>query len=545
VPAIFCPRYDAGTMTDSAAMNEPRVNLVELTVSELSAAVRKSIEDGFGYVRLRGEISGFKGVHSSGHCYFALKDQNAKIDALIWRSTYARMRIKPQEGLEVVVQGRVTTFPAKSTYQIVIETLEPAGVGALMALIEERKKKLAAEGLFDPARKKPLPFLPRMIGVVTSPTGAVIRDILHRLADRFPRRVLVWPVRVQGDGAAAEVAAAIRGFNALAAGGRTPRPDVIIVARGGGSLEDLWAFHEEIVVRAAAESRIPLISAVGHETDVTLIDFASDRRAPTPTAAAEMAVPVRAELIQRIESLARRNHASWQRGQEARRTELRAAIRALPGAEELFALPRQRLDHAAARLPRALTANAQLHHQQFSRVAGRLRPQLLQARMARGTDLIKSLGERARRAETVARQARRERLAVARLRLAAGQRANAQAHQARIERARERMFVLAERAQRAMVMLLRHHDATLERTGQLLTALSYRGVLARGFAMVRDLVGTPLRTAAAVPPGRTVEIEFADGHVRARSEGVRPRAAETPRSRTRRGGGEGQGSLFG
>jgi exodeoxyribonuclease VII large subunit len=268
-------------MTDSRAMNEPRVNLVELTVSELSAAVRKSIEDGFGYVRLRGEISGFKGVQNSGHCYFSLKDQNAKIDAVIWRSTYARMRMRPQEGLEVVVQGRVTTFPAKSTYQIVIDTLEPAGVGALMALIEERKKKLAAEGLFDVARKKPLPFLPRVIAVVTSPTGAVIRDILHRLADRFPRHVLVWPVRVQGEGAAEQVAAAIRGLNALPAAGRIRRPDLIIVARGGGSLEDLWAFHEEIVVRAAAESRIPLISAVGHETDVTLIDFAADKRAPT------------------------------------------------------------------------------------------------------------------------------------------------------------------------------------------------------------------------------------------------------------------------
>ena len=364
-------------------MNEAHLNAVEWTVSELSAAVKRSLEDAYGFVRVRGEISGFRGTHASGHCYFALKDENAKIDAVIWRSTVARMRIKPAEGLEVVVTGRLTTYPGKSTYQIVVDTLAPAGLGALMALIEERKKKLAAEGLFDPARKQLLPFLPGVIGVITSPTGAVIRDILHRLADRFPRHVLVWPVRVQGEGAAEQVAAAIRGFNALGAAGRIPRPDLIIVARGGGSLEDLWAFHEEIVVRAAAESRISLISAVGHETDVTLIDFAADKRAPTPTAAAEMAVPVRAELINRIDSLARRNLACWQRGQEARRAELRAAIRALPGAEELFALPRQRLDHAAARLPRALTANAQLHHQQFSRVAGRLRPQVLQARIAR------------------------------------------------------------------------------------------------------------------------------------------------------------------
>ena len=245
------------------------------------------------------------------------------LEAVIWRTSFARMKIKPEEGLEVVVTGRLTTFPGSSNYQIVIETLELAGIGALMTLLEERKKKLAAEGLFDEARKQLLPFLPDVIGVVTSPTGAVIRDILHRLADRFPRHVLVWPVRVQGETSAAEVAAAIRGFNAFAEGGRLPRPDLIIVARGGGSLEDLWSFNEEIVVRAAADSMIPLISAVGHETDVTLIDFAADRRAPTPTAAAEMAVPVRSELLTRIGALASRRLACWQRGIEQRRKELR------------------------------------------------------------------------------------------------------------------------------------------------------------------------------------------------------------------------------
>ena len=280
------------------------------------------------------------------------------------------MKIKPEEGLEVVVTGRLTTYPGRSNYQIVIETLEPAGLGALMALLEERKKKLAAEGLFDEARKQLLPFMPRVIGVVTSPTGAVIRDILHRLADRCPCHVLVWPVRVQGETSAAEVAAAIRGFNALPEGGRIPRPDVLIVARGGGSLEDLWSFNEEIVVRAAADSMIPLISAVGHETDVTLIDFAADRRAPTPTAAAEMAVPVRSELLMRAATQARRLVACWLRGQEARRTELRAAARALPAADQLLAIPRQRLDNAAGRLPRALRANAHVHHQQFSKIGG-------------------------------------------------------------------------------------------------------------------------------------------------------------------------------
>src|SRR6516225_5768397 len=252
-------------------MAETLLNAPEFTVSELSSALKRTVEDAYGYVRVRGEISGYRGPHSSGHCYFALKDENARIEAVVWRASFARMRIKPEEGMEVVVTGRLTTYPGRSTYQIIVESLAPAGLGALMALLEERKKRLAAEGLFDPARKQLLPYLPGVIGVITSPTGAVIRDILHRLADRFPRRVLVWPVRVQGEGSAEEVAAAIRGFNALPADGPLPQPDLLIVARGGGSVEDLWAFNEEIVVRAAADSMIPLISAVGHETDITLI----------------------------------------------------------------------------------------------------------------------------------------------------------------------------------------------------------------------------------------------------------------------------------
>src|ERR1700726_3677614 len=328
---------------------EALINAPEFTVSELSSALKRTVEDAYGHVRVRGEITGFRGAHSSGHCYFALKDENAKIEAVIWKSALYRMRFKPQEGLEVIATGKLTTYPGSSKYQIVIEAIEPAGVGALMALMEERKKKLAAEGLFDEARKQLLPWLPEVIGVVTSPTGAVIRDILHRLQDRFPRHVLVWPVRVQGEGSAEQVAAAIRGFNALPEQGRIPRPDLLIVARGGGSLEDLWSFNEEIVVRAAADSMIPLISAVGHETDVTLIDFVADKRAPTPTAAAEMAGPVKSELIARIDGLARRALACWSRGQEHRRTELRAAARALPSADALLAIPRQRLDACADR----------------------------------------------------------------------------------------------------------------------------------------------------------------------------------------------------
>src|SRR3954452_3061366 len=329
-------------------MKEPRLNIVEWSVSELSSALKRTVEDAYGHVRVRGEVSGFKGPSPSGHCYFRLKDDKAVIEAVIWKREFARMRMPPQEGLEVVVTGRLTTFSGSSKYQIVIDTLEPAGLGALMALLEERKKKLTAEGLFDPARKQLLPFLPNVIGVVTSPTGAVIRDILHRLADRFPRRVVVWPVRVQGDGSAEQIAVAIRGFNALPEAGPIPRPDLVIVARGGGSLEDLWSFNEESVVRAAAESMIPLISAVGHETDVTLIDFAADKRAPTPTAAAEMAVPVRAELFVEVSGYARRVSVCWQRGQESRRNELRAAARALPNLSELLAIPRQRLDHLSA-----------------------------------------------------------------------------------------------------------------------------------------------------------------------------------------------------
>ena len=299
-------------------------NAPEITVSELASALKRAIEDRFGYVRVRGEISGYRGRQSSGHAYFSLKDANARLDAVIWRTTLQRMRLKPEEGLEVVATGRLTTFPGKSTYQIVIDSLELAGIGALMALLEARRRKLAEEGLFDAARKRKAPFLPRVVGVVTSPTGAVIRDILHRLADRFPVRVIVWPVRVQGETSAAEVAAAIEGFNAMPLDGRAPRPDVLIVARGGGSLEDLMSFNDEAVVRAVARSAIPLIAAVGHETDWTLIDHAADLRAPTPTAAAEFAVPVRTELLATIAELEARRRGAILRYSHRLRSDLRA-----------------------------------------------------------------------------------------------------------------------------------------------------------------------------------------------------------------------------
>jgi exodeoxyribonuclease VII large subunit len=503
-------------------MNEPRLNLPELTVSELSAALKRTIEDAYGYVRVRGEL-GKVSYHSNGHVYFDLKDDRACVAGVIWRTTAARIKLKLEAGLEVVITGRVTTYPGRSQYQIVVETLQPAGLGALMALLEERKRRLAAEGLFDETRKQLLPYIPAVIGVITSPTGAVIRDILHRLAERFPRRVLVWPVKVQGDGSAAEVAAAIAGFNALPAHGVLRQPDLIIVARGGGSLEDLWSFNEEIVVRAAAQSLIPLISAVGHETDVTLLDFVADRRAPTPTAAAEMAVPVRAELMVDIGNLARRALACWRRNQEARRSELRSAARALPDADEVLALPRQRLDHAAVGLRRALRANAHIHRVSFSRTAGRLSPHLLRSNVER----------------------RRERYAGVALRLRASAAANLEAYRTRIARQRERVGTLAARAGRAMDNYFEARWARCERDAQLLAAFSYRSVLARGFALVRDKAGKPMRTAAGLALGAPIGIEFADGSVSARVEAVQttPRQ-EPPRPRRRRDPGPGQGSLF-
>ncbi|WP_454616890.1 exodeoxyribonuclease VII large subunit [Bradyrhizobium cenepequi] len=501
------------------------LNAPEFTVSELSSALKRTVEDRFGHVRVRGEITGFRGPHSSGHCYFALKDENAKIEAVIWKFAHARMRFKPQEGLEVIATGKLTTYPNSSKYQIVIEALEPAGIGALMALMEERKKKLAAEGLFDEARKQLLPWLPEVIGVVTSPTGAVIRDILHRLEDRFPRRVLVWPVKVQGDGSAEQVAAAIRGFNALGEGGRIPRPDLLIVARGGGSLEDLWSFNEEIVVRAAADSMIPLISAVGHETDITLIDFAADKRAPTPTAAAEMAVPVRSELLAEVAALARRVSVCWQRGQEARRNELRAAARALPAPSELLAIPRQRLDHLGAGLPRGLKANTHAHFRRFASTSGRLTLRVLHGQITHARQRLTVSGERIALSARSLLRSRRERFTGLEVRFKASKLANAQAQRNSIARQRERTHRLAERAQRAMVTLLQRLNARVGQSGKLLAALSYRSVLARGFALVRDEAGHPVHTAASVAPNALLSIEFADGRVAATADGDRPAAA--------------------
>jgi len=343
------------------------------SVSEISGAIKRVLEDHFGVVRLRGEVSGWKGPASSGHAYFSIKDEKSVINAICWKGTLPKLAQKPEEGLEVIATGRITSYNGK--YQIIVEHIEPAGVGALMALLEKRRKQLEAEGLFDVGRKKPLPFLPSVVGVITSPTGAVIRDILHRIGDRFPVHVLVWGVPVQGEGAAEKIAEAIEGFNNLPVG--IPRPDVIIVARGGGSIEDLWAFNEEIVVRAAAASAIPLISAVGHETDTTLIDFASDMRAPTPSAAAEMAVPVRDALTQGVREFDVRLIGAMQRVITQKQEQLTGLVRGLPRPAQLLETASQRLDDWAERLGAAPLAMVIRKQQQLVVIAAGLRPQAL------------------------------------------------------------------------------------------------------------------------------------------------------------------------
>ncbi|HTQ15671.1 MAG TPA: exodeoxyribonuclease VII large subunit [Rhizomicrobium sp.] len=463
-------------------------NLPEYSVSEIASALKRTVEDAFPFVRVRGEIGGLKAA-ASGHIYFDLKDDKAVLNAIIWKQTARLLKLRPEQGLEVVCTGRVTTYPGSSRYQIIVEQIELAGAGALMAMLEERRKKLAAEGLFAAERKKPLPYLPDVIGVITSPTGAVIRDIMHRLNERFPRRVLLWAVAVQGEKSAGEVAAAIRGFNALAPGGAVPRPDLLIVARGGGSLEDLMAFNEEVVVRAAAESAIPLISAVGHETDTTLIDYASDRRAPTPTAAAEMAVPVRAELVTQTLDFQRRLFASLSRGIAQRRTHLAALARVLPRADQLFAQPRQRLDLAGERLGRALQRNVQEHRRAFTRAATLLRPRAITGEIARG---------------------------------------------------RERTGVLGQRLARAETNVLARERKRLQAVARVLDSVSYKGVLERGFALVRGGDGHVRRRAAAISSGEALTLTFADGAREAVAAGApKPRV-----TKAKAGSNAGQDDLF-
>jgi exodeoxyribonuclease VII large subunit len=458
-------------------------NLPEFSVTELSAALKRAVEDQFAVVRVRGEISGLK-FHSSGHVYFDLKDDKAVLNAVIWRGVAGRLKIRPEAGLEVICTGKLSTYAGSSRYQLIVEQVELAGLGALMAMLEERRKKLAAEGLFDASRKKALPFLPEVIGVITSPTGAVIRDIMHRLNARFPRRVLIWPVAVQGEKAAGEVAAAIAGFNAMAVN----RPDLIIVARGGGSVEDLMAFNDEGVVRAAAASAIPLISAVGHETDTTLIDFASDMRVPTPTAAAELAVPVRADLLAQTLDFERRVLRVFSRSMEDRRRHLAQLARVLPRPETLFATPRQRLDIVGDKLAQALRRNLQIHRAEFTEAAAQLRARMLKDRMA-----------------------------------VCGERANA-------------LGARAYQAQKTRLAKLRRN---LDGVARELELISYRKVLERGFALVRGEGGAVRRRAAAIVTGEALTLTFADGEAKVLSgEGeAKPKPAKKKSATD-------QGSLF-
>lgn len=480
-------------------------NAPEFTVSEISGAVKKSIESEFGYVRVRGEV-GRVSRPRSGHLYLDLKDDRSVLAGIIWKGRAVALAQQPEEGMEVVATGKLTTFPGQSKYQMVIEDIAPAGAGALMAMLEKRKAALAAEGLFAPERKKPLPYLPEVIGVVTSPSGAVIRDILHRLRDRFPRKVLVWPVAVQGQKCAPEVANAINGFNAMTPGGALPRPDLIIVARGGGSIEDLWGFNEEIVARAAAASDIPLISAVGHETDTTLIDFVSDQRAPTPTAAAELAVPVRLDLLAWTDEQGARLRRALTTGVTQRQQRVRDLGRALPKVESLVEGPRQRLDYLGERLPGALRAAASKKRVALADASGALRP----AALARGiaaerrrlddlsTRLQPALARRlAEKAQTYAQVARglQPRLV-----------------QGDVSRKTEQLQSLLRRLSDRAGRQQAERIARLEAIDRLRETLGYRETLKRGYAVVRG-DGAVVTNTKAAQAAQEIEIEFADGRM--------------------------------
>jgi exodeoxyribonuclease VII large subunit len=471
---------------------------------------------------------------ASGHLYFDLKDDRSVIAAISWKGQVARMQVRPEEGMEVIATGRMTTFPGQSKYQLIVDDVAPAGAGALMAMLERRKAALGAEGLFDSGRKKPIPYLPRVIGVVTSPSGAVIRDILHRLRDRFPRHVLIWPVAVQGQDCAAQVAAAIRGFNAIEPGGSIPRPDVLIVARGGGSLEDLWGFNEEIVVRAAAGSAIPLISAVGHETDTTLIDYASDLRAPTPTAAAELAVPVRLELLATLEALGARLTRGVGQGVLLRQQRLRDLARALPRVETLLATPRQRLDASATRLGSALGLAVVRKHREFDRVAGRMQPMVLRAGLQRQRDLLAGREGRLVQAVLTRMERRRDRLEGLAARLApalARMRGDAAR---RTGEGRARLVGLAARLDAAPLQRFQRLTDRLEALDRTRATLGYHQTLKRGYAVVRG-EGRLITTKAGAEGAQALEIEFQEGRVT-----VAGRAGRRPKG----GGKEDQGSLF-
>lgn len=499
-------------------------NAHEFTVSELSGAVKRSLEDQFGRVRVRGEI-GRVSRPSSGHLYFDLKDDRSVLAAVTWKGQAARLMQRPEEGLEVIATGRMTTFPGQSKYQLIVDQIEPAGAGALMAMLERRRKALAAEGLFDDAKKRPLPYLPRVIGVITSPSGAVIRDILHRLRDRFPTRVIIWPVAVQGEGCAPQVTAAIQGFNALQPGGPIPRPDLLIVARGGGSLEDLWGFNEESVVRAAAASQIPLISAVGHETDTTLIDYASDRRAPTPTAAAEIAVPVRADLAARLaESNVRMMRAAALRIDRPRQR-LRDLGRAMGRPATLTEGARQRLDLWGGRLEPALRGLVRARRHQLG-----ARPMPV-AILRQFTDRKRHALERLEGRLDIARdrriERRRDRLTVLQERLDASLARMVATTRRAIDQQGARLKDLGQRLDLAARRGIAVRRDTMLRLDRMRQTLGYRETLKRGFAVVHGPDGL-ITTATAARAAPRFEIEFADDRIAARPEDAPRKSAKKP-----------------
>ncbi|PZP56022.1 MAG: exodeoxyribonuclease VII large subunit [Micavibrio aeruginosavorus] len=436
-------------------------NVPELSVSELSFSLKKTLEDSFGRVRVRGELSKVK-IHTSGHMYSDLKDADCLINVVCWKATVARLSVRPEEGLEVIVTGRVTTYPSRSNYQLVVENIELAGEGALLKMLEDRRKRLATEGLFEESRKQKLPYLPGVIGVVTSPTGAVIRDILHRLEDRFPRRVLVWPVKVQGAGAAEEIAAAIKGFAALPIDGPIPRPDLIIVARGGGSLEDLMPFNEEIVVRAASDCPIPLISAVGHETDTTLIDYVSDRRAPTPTAAAEMAVPERLGILGWLQENQHRLISTMSRSIKSHRQDLAAQAAHLKDPKRLLELKIQALDRISDKLSHSLERQVSSRNQFLQQISSRL-PHPRQT----------------------------------------------------LEQASQNLSFQRRNLDRLGAKLLEHPQRQLAQTGQMLEVLSFRNILKRGYAVIRSPEGHLISSAKTAQSHNDLSLEFADGKIQA------------------------------
>ncbi len=527
-------------------LEEQASNVAEFSVSEISGAIKRTMEDTYGRIRVRGEL-GRVSRPASGHVYLDLKDDRAVLAAVIWKGAVSKMAIKPEEGLEVIATGKITTFPGQSKYQLIIDAIEPAGEGALMALLAERRRKLEAEGLFDPARKQLLPYMPQTIGVVTSPSGAVIRDIIHRLSDRFPCHVLVWPVRVQGETSAQEIAAAIDGFNALDAASGIPKPDVLVVARGGGSLEDLWSFNEEIVVRATANSDLPIISAVGHETDTTLIDFAADVRAPTPTGAAEIAVPVKADLVARVAQLSARLQSGLTRFVDRKREMLRGLARALPQPDGLLALPRQRLDANQLRLVRSLDGYTSQKRNQLTTARARLNP----AQLVQRLEALRQSHHRLQQAlpASLGRglQLRRRELSYR------AERLSPKTMQRAIATGNERIDALQRRQQIALQSLISRKRAVLDQAGKLLGSLSYERVLDRGFALVRDAKDLPLRSAKGVEAGDALTIQFGtDDHLNVIADGSdkdparrgAPKARKTARKPGSGVSSKDQGTLF-